>query len=119
MMTFSMVSLLVGAVLGQRFQVIVLVPAVAIALVLAIGTGVTHGDTGWSIVLMGAAAATSVQIGYLIGIGIFHVLAAAGSTAAASARTTFSTGWSVAPWPCHSCIRSPTCSAGSSPINRA
>jgi|ERR1700694_1226756 len=77
MMTFSMVSLLVGAVLGQRFQVIVLVPAVAIALVLAIGTGVTHGDTGWSIVLMAAAAATSVQIGYLIGIGIFHVLAAA------------------------------------------
>jgi hypothetical protein len=76
MMTLSMVSLLVGAALGQRFQVIVLAPAVAIALVLAIGTGVTCGDPGWSIVLMAVAVAASVQIGYLIGIGIFHVLAA-------------------------------------------
>jgi hypothetical protein len=76
-MILSMVSLLVGAVLGQRFKVMVLIPAIAIVLVLAAGTGVTHAHTAWSIVLMATTAATSMQIGYLIGIGIRHVLAAA------------------------------------------
>jgi hypothetical protein len=76
MMILSMVSLLVGAVLGQRFKVMVLMPATAIVLILAVGTGVTHAQTAWSIVLMAAAAATSMQVGYLIGIGIRHALAA-------------------------------------------
>jgi hypothetical protein len=77
MMILSIISLLVGALLGQRFKVMVLMPATAIVLVVAIGTGVTHAHTAWSIILMAAAAATSMQIGYLIGIGIHHVLAAA------------------------------------------
>jgi membrane protein DedA with SNARE-associated domain len=77
MIILSVVSLLVGAVLGQRFKVMALMPATAIVLVLAVATGVTQAQTAWSIVLMVAAAATSMQIGYLIGIGIRHVLAAA------------------------------------------
>ena len=80
MMIISVVSLLVGAVLGQRFKVLVLMPATAIVLVLAAATGVTQGQTAWSIVLMAAAAATSMQIGYLIGIGIRHVLGAVWSS---------------------------------------
>jgi membrane protein DedA with SNARE-associated domain len=79
-MILSMISLLVGALLGQRFKVMVLMPATAILLILAVGIGVTHAQTAWSIVLMAAAAATSMQIGYLIGIGIHHVLAAAWSS---------------------------------------
>ena len=75
MIVLSMVSFLVGALLGQRFKVMVLIPAVAAVLTLAVGIGVTHAHTGWSIVLMAAAAATSMQIGYLIGISIHHVLA--------------------------------------------
>jgi membrane protein DedA with SNARE-associated domain len=78
-MILSMISLLVGALLGQRFKVMVLMPATAILLVLAVGIGVTHAHTAWWIVLMAAAAATSMQIGYLIGIGVRHVLAAAWS----------------------------------------
>jgi hypothetical protein len=77
MMTLAMVSLLVGMVLGQRFKVLVLMPTIAIALVFAIGAGMAHADTVWWIVLMAAAAATSLQIGYLIGIGIRYVLVAA------------------------------------------
>jgi hypothetical protein len=46
-------------------------------LVLAAGTGVVHADSVWSVVLMTAAAAGSMQIGYLIGIGVHHVLGAA------------------------------------------
>jgi hypothetical protein len=76
-MILLMVSLLVGAALGQRFKVLVLMPATAIVLVLAVGTGVTQARTAWSIVLMAAAAATCLQIGYLVGIGVHHVLAAA------------------------------------------
>ena len=77
MMTLATVSLLVGMVLGQRFKVLVLMPTIAIALVLAVGAGVARADTVWWIVLMAATTAISLQIGYLIGIGIRHVLVAA------------------------------------------
>src|ERR1700686_889170 len=76
-MTLAMISLLVGMVLGQRFKVLVLMPTIAIALVLAIGVGVARADTVWSIVLMTATTATSFQIGYLVGLGFRHVLVAA------------------------------------------
>jgi hypothetical protein len=75
MMTLAMVSLLVGIVLGQRFNVLVLVPTIAIALVLAIA--VAGADVSWWLVLRAAAAATSLQIGYFIGIGIRNVVPAA------------------------------------------
>jgi membrane protein DedA with SNARE-associated domain len=87
MMMLSMVSLLVGVVLGQRFKVIVLIPATAIVLVLAVATGVTPAQTAWSIILMVAAAATSMQIGYLIGIGVRHVLAASSSLTSPTASS--------------------------------
>jgi membrane protein DedA with SNARE-associated domain len=77
MIILSTISLLVGALLGQRFRVMVLMPATAIVLLIAVGTGATHVYTAWSIILMAVAAATSMQIGYLIGIGVHHVLAAA------------------------------------------
>ena len=72
MMTLATISLLVGMVLGQRFKVMVLLPTIAIALVLAIGAGLARVDTVCWIVVMAAATATSLQIGYLVGIGIRH-----------------------------------------------
>ena len=80
MLILSMVSLLVGAVLGQRFTIIVLIPATAVVLALAVGTGITHAHTAWSLVLMIAAATTSMQIGYFVGIGIRHALPADASS---------------------------------------
>jgi hypothetical protein len=77
MMTSAMISLLVGMVLGQRFKFPVLMPTIAIALVLAIGAGIARGDTVWRIVFMAAAAAASLQIGYIVGIGIRQVMVAA------------------------------------------
>jgi hypothetical protein len=76
-MTLAMISLVVGMVLGQRFKVLVLLPAIALALVLAIGGGIVRAESAWWIVLVAAAAATSLQIGYLIGVGIRHALVAA------------------------------------------
>src|ERR1700674_24683 len=77
MITLSIVSLLVGAVLGQHFRVMVLIPATVALLVIAVATGITQAQTAWSIVLMVATSATGMQIGYFIGIGIRHVLAVA------------------------------------------
>ena len=88
MMTFTMISLLVGMVLGQRFKVLVLMPTVAIALILVIGVGVARADTAWWIVLMVVAAATSLQIGYLMGIGVRHALVAARASRSPAASVT-------------------------------
>jgi len=40
MITLSIISLLVGAALGQRFKVMVLMPVIAMVLVLVVATGV-------------------------------------------------------------------------------
>jgi hypothetical protein len=77
MITLSMISLLVGAALGQRFKVMVLMPVIAIALVLVVATGVLLAQTAWAIVLMAGVAATCLQIGYFVGIAIHHVVSAA------------------------------------------
>lgn len=79
MLTVSLISLLVGVALGQRFKVMVLMPAGAMGLALAIGTGIAHGQSAWSIVLTAATAATCMQIGYLAGIGVRHLQEVASS----------------------------------------
>lgn len=79
MLTLSMISFLFGATLGQRFNVVVLLPAMAIVLVLSVGAGVTHALPVWWIVLMAATAAICLQFGYFAGIGIRHILLAAPS----------------------------------------
>jgi predicted neutral ceramidase superfamily lipid hydrolase len=72
----AMASLLVGALLAQRFKVLILIPATAIVLGVAFGTEVTHAHTAWSMILTVVTAATSMQIGYLIiGSGVRHVWA--------------------------------------------
>jgi hypothetical protein len=77
MMTLSMISFFAGAALAQRFKVMVLMPAIVIVVGLAVATGFAHVPTAWSVVLMAATAATCLQVGYLVGIGIRHFLVAA------------------------------------------
>jgi hypothetical protein len=84
MILLAMVSLLVGAALGQRFRVMVLMPATVIVLALAIGQGVTQAYSAWWTLLMAAAAGTSVQIGYFVGLGIHHFLTPASSNRSSS-----------------------------------
>jgi hypothetical protein len=75
--TFALMCLLAGMVLGQRFKVLVLVPAMAASLPVAIGLGISgHGGVG-PVMLLAALAMASLQIGYLAGVGIRHALAAA------------------------------------------
>jgi hypothetical protein len=85
-----MISFLFGAALGQRFNVVALIPAMGIVIVLSVGAGVTHAHAAWWIVLMSATTAMCLQFGYFAGIGIRHFLVAAshrGSSPLAPADT--------------------------------
>jgi len=83
-LVLSTVSFMVGAALAQRFKIMVLVPAVATVLTVAVGIGATNAYTAWSIVVTAVIAATSMQIGYLIGMSIHGLLAGASSRSAPS-----------------------------------
>jgi hypothetical protein len=73
MTLFALICLLVGMTLGQRFKVLILLPAIALTLVVAIGVGIARADAPWAVVLAAAAAIASLQIGYLGGVGILHL----------------------------------------------
>ncbi len=68
------VCLLAGMVLGQRFKVLILVPAAAAVIVLAIIAGLAYREASWPIALMAMASAASLQLGYLSGLAIRQVL---------------------------------------------
>lgn len=71
----AIIGIVVGIVLGLRYKVLILVPAVLFVIVLAIVIGVARADSAWSIVLMTIVAATAVQLGYLAGIVIHAIIA--------------------------------------------
>jgi hypothetical protein len=75
--TFGLISLLAGMVLGQRFKVLAVVPAIATWLLVAISYGITHPEGLGGTVLLTALAVASLQIGYLVGVAIRYSLAAA------------------------------------------
>jgi hypothetical protein len=75
--TFGLISLLAGMVLGQRFKVLAVVPAIAAWLLVAIGFGIAHSEGLGRTVLLAALAVASLQIGYLVGVAIRYSLAAA------------------------------------------
>ena len=74
--TSGLICLLVGMVLGQRFKVLALAPAIAVSLVVAIGIGIAHSGELARAVLLAAVAVASLQIGYLAGVAIRYSLAA-------------------------------------------
>jgi hypothetical protein len=78
MMAFelAMIGVVVGIVLGLRYNILVLVPAVLFATILAIIIGIGRADSFWSIVLTTVALVVAVQVGYLAGIAIHAVIAA-------------------------------------------
>jgi hypothetical protein len=75
MLMLSLICLLVGAVLGQRFKVQVLIPAMALAVPAA--AGLAHSGTFWQILGAILIPTTSLQIGYFAGVGIRYLIAAA------------------------------------------
>lgn len=54
--------------LGLRFKVLVLVPAIALATILALIIGLARGDGFGSIVLAMVIVGIALQLGYFVGI---------------------------------------------------
>ena len=76
MLTFVLISLLVGMVLGHHFKVLVLLPAIAIVLLAMISTQIAGADR-WQTALTAIAASVVLQLGYMAGYGIRRITAAA------------------------------------------
>jgi hypothetical protein len=71
------ITFLAAIVLGQRFKVLVLLPASIIAVVATIGAGLVEELNGWSIAREVLSVLTAVQVGYLMGTATQHFTAAA------------------------------------------
>ena len=69
------VSVLVGIILGLRFKVMILVPAITLATLLAVTVGVARAYPFWSIVMAIILLGSAVQIGYFVGIVMRGVIA--------------------------------------------
>jgi hypothetical protein len=63
----AIVFLLLGAVLGFRFKVPVLIPATIVTLVVTCTAMISFGRGFWLTALSIVEAATALQVGYLVG----------------------------------------------------
>jgi len=57
----------IGAMLGLRFKVFVLVPAIALSFVASFGIGIANGNSLWSILVVTFLVMIALQIGYFAG----------------------------------------------------
>jgi hypothetical protein len=70
-----LICLLVGAALGQRFKVMVLIPAMAVALTASALSA--YAGTFWQTLGAALLATSSLQIGYFAGVAIRYLVASA------------------------------------------
>jgi hypothetical protein len=68
-----LVSLLAGLVIGLRFKVFMVIPAVLVAAILTIAIAIAQGSGFWPIVLATALSVISVQIGYLCTTFVYSI----------------------------------------------
>jgi hypothetical protein len=62
------ICVVAGIALGLRYRVVILVPAVTLAIIFAMIVGIARADHFWSIISATAMLAMAVQLGYLAGI---------------------------------------------------
>jgi hypothetical protein len=74
MLAPAAISLLVGAVLGQRFKVLALAPVIALTLLFAVGASLVRHAPAWSSAEIAAVAVVGLQVGYLFGLGFRHLM---------------------------------------------
>ena len=67
MLILTMLSFLVGVVIGLRFKVFILIPTTGLALAIVAVSGVGVGDGTWQLIGTMAVVATFIQLGYLGG----------------------------------------------------
>ena len=69
-----LIYLLIGALLAQRFKVLVLVPAIALGALVAVSLGRHYGASAWQIVGAAVVDIVCLQLGYLAGAGANHLV---------------------------------------------
>ena len=67
MLILTMLSFLVGVVVGLRFKVFILIPTIGLALAIVAVSGVGVGDGAWQLIGTMVVVATFIQLGYLGG----------------------------------------------------
>jgi hypothetical protein len=68
MLTLSIISLLAGAALEQRFKVLILAPAILLTILIGIGAATACLDAAWTVGAATAVAIAGLQMGYILGI---------------------------------------------------
>lgn len=61
-------TLCIGAVLGARFKVLILVPFIGLGSITILAGGIARGDHASAILIAAALASVSLQLGYFCGI---------------------------------------------------
>jgi hypothetical protein len=64
MVTFTIVGLFVGALLGIRFRVFILIPAVLLTVAIVTGFGLARESGAWRILLEIVVVSTALELGY-------------------------------------------------------
>jgi hypothetical protein len=67
MLSLAILGMICGALLGLRFKVLALLPAVVVSAILVLGVGLAVGADGWGIVIELAVVAIALQFGFLGG----------------------------------------------------
>jgi hypothetical protein len=78
MFVLVILSTLAGMVLGQRFKVLILLPAIAVTLLVTIAAGLARAETPGMLALSAILTMVGIQVGYLLGIGIRQLTAGLG-----------------------------------------
>jgi hypothetical protein len=77
-MALTIICFLIGAALGMRFKVLIVIPVIGLALLGTAAVGIAHGDPIGLVVLTMVLIATTLQLGYLAGVVSRHVLVSVG-----------------------------------------
>jgi hypothetical protein len=67
MAALASICFLVGAVLGLRFKVLILVPAIGFSVLVVTAYGIVIGGSLWRLALVGVVAAKAIQLGHIGG----------------------------------------------------
>lgn len=67
MTLIPMIILLIGAMLGIRFNVLVLLPATVLVSAATLSAGVVYYNGPWSTLITAVLAIAALQVGYLVG----------------------------------------------------
>src|ERR1700692_311183 len=86
----------VATTLGVRFKVLILFPAIGLAVVGTAVVGIAHGDSVGAVMLITALVAAALQVGYLFGVVTRAVIASLSvqqKRLSAEFMTTAELGW--------------------------